>query len=394
MKPALAIALVAACIAAAPAWAQGQAPAPPAPAAPVDYADGANWLCRPGRQDACTIDEGATAVAASGKLTPVPFKAAVAPKIDCFYVYPTVSHDLTPNSDLIPGPEEKGVVEQQFARFSARCRTFAPMYRQVTLTALTALMAGKPVTADRGLAYRDVKAAWDHYLAHDNKGRGVVLIGHSQGSGVLTQLIKEEIDGKPVQARLVSALLLGTSLAVPKNADVGGAFKAIPACRRPEQTGCVVAFASFRATSPPPANSRFGRVAGEGLQALCVNPAALGGGRATLHAYLAAKGTDITQTPTPAPVFVNGGAPLSTPFATVPGLLSGECVSANGFTYLAVTINADPADPRVDDIRGDVRVIDTVLKDWGLHLIDVNLVMGDLLTLVGKEAAAYTAAKH
>ena len=47
----------------------------------------------------------------------------------------------------------------------------------------------------------DVKAAWAYYLAHENHGRGVVLIGHSQGSGVLTALIKQEIDGKQCNER-------------------------------------------------------------------------------------------------------------------------------------------------------------------------------------------------
>ena len=272
------------------AGAQSPAPAGPPPgptSAPADYRDGANWLCRPGRQDACgAADLTAVRVDAQGRLTPVPYRAAVAPAVDCFYVYPTVSHDLTPNSDLTPGPEERGVVQQQFARFGSVCRTYAPMYRQVTLTALTAAMLGHPMAADRELAYQDVKAAWRDYLAHDNGGRGFVLIGHSQGSGVLTRLIKEEIDGQPIAKRMVSAILGGTSLAVPAGADVGGAFAATPLCRRSSQTGCVVAFASFRATSPPPPNSRFGRiVAGPGapavapgMAAACVNPAALGGG--------------------------------------------------------------------------------------------------------------------
>jgi len=96
--------------------------------------------------------------------------------------------------------------------------------------------------------------SWNHYLQHDNNGRGVVLIGHSQGSGVLTQLIKNEIDGKPVQQQFISALLLGTSLAVPKGKDVGGAFQHIPLCHSATHTGCVIAYASFRSTIPPPDN--------------------------------------------------------------------------------------------------------------------------------------------
>ena len=58
-----------------------------------DYSDGRAWLCRPGRTDACTIDQNTTIVAADGTLTREEFKAEPNPPIDCFYVYPTVSSD-------------------------------------------------------------------------------------------------------------------------------------------------------------------------------------------------------------------------------------------------------------------------------------------------------------
>ena len=255
-----------------------------------DYSDGKTWLCRPGRQDACAVDLTTTVVAADGKLTVEKWSGNPKAAIDCFYVYPTVSNDQTPNSDMDTGPEELAVIKSKFARFGSECRVFAPLYRQVTLTALRAGIAGKPMTVDRALGYNDVVDAWKYYLEHDNQGRGVVLIGHSQGSGVLTQLIRNEIDGKPVQERLISALLLGTSLPVPKGKDVGGAFKQVPVCRSASQTGCVIAYGSFRSTVPPPANIRFGRVREEGMVAVCANPAALGGGSGALHAYLGSAG--------------------------------------------------------------------------------------------------------
>ena len=253
-----------------------------------DYGDGKNWLCRPGRADACAVDQSTTIVAANGTLTREDWKANPNAPIDCFYVYPTVSTDTGGNSDMNAGPEENGVVRAQLARFASQCRVFAPLYRQATLTALRAAATGSPIAVDRALGYNDVLDAWNHYLQHDNNGRGVVLIGHSQGSGVLTQLMRNEIDGKPVQSKLISALLLGTSLAVPKGKDVGGAFQHIPLCHSASQVGCAIAYASFRSTIPPPANSRFGRVQGENMQAACVNPAALGGGSGELHAYLSA----------------------------------------------------------------------------------------------------------
>ena len=51
--------------------------------------------------------------------------------------------------------------------------------------------------------------------------------------------------------------------------------------------------------------------------------------------------------------------------------------------------NSDPADPRTDDIAGDVVVNGQVQADWGLHLIDVNLAMGNLVEIVGRQSKAY-----
>ena len=357
-----------------------------------DYSDGRAWLCRPGRTDACTIDQNTTIVAADGTLTREEFKAEANPTIDCFYVYPTVSLDPTGNSDMNIDAAERGVVRSQFARFGAACRLFAPMYRQVTLTQLRARLAGNAMPVDRELAYNDVLDAWNYYLQHDNNGRGVVLIGHSQGSGVLTQLIRNEIDGKPVQARLISALLLGTSLAVPKGRDVGGAFQKVPVCHSATDLGCVIAYASFRSNIPPPENSLFGRVSGDNMQAVCANPAALGGGSGALHAYLSAGNNTITGSSAPPRPWVNPPKTIDTPFVSVPGLLTAQCVANEKGSYLEVTVHGNPADPRTDEIVGDVMQNGQPNASWGLHLIDVNLSMGNLVDIVKSQGKAYAAA--
>jgi len=362
------------------------ADAPP----PNDYTNPVNWLCRPGRADACVTDQTATVVNADGSESKETWSADPNAPIDCFYVYPTVSIEPTPNSDMIPGPGEKGVVVHQVARLASKCRIYAPMYRQVTLAALMSFMAGKPVAASRELAYDDVRDAWNEYLAHDNHGRGVVLIGHSQGSGVLTELVKNEIDGKPIQKQIVSAILGGTILQVPVGKDVGGDFKSVPLCHSETQTGCVIAFASFRANVPPPPGSRFGASKGPGLMAACVNPAALGGGSGALDAYLPAGLVGLS--PQPPIEWVKGSPPIATPFVKVPGLLTGECVSNEHGSYLAVTIHADPKDPRTDDIIGDVMVDGKIVPSWGLHLLDMNLTMGNLVDVVGAQSKAWLAA--
>jgi hypothetical protein len=374
-----------------------QEPANPVPAkaAPArnDYSNGDNWLCRPGRQDACAVDLSTTVISAIGKLTAEPWAADPNPQVDCFYVYPTVSNDPGGNSDMIPGPEEKGVARVQFARFASRCRVYAPLYRQITITALRAAIRGNPIPADRALAYNDVLDAWNYYLEHDNHGRGVVLIGHSQGSGVLTQLIKNEIDGKPEQARIISALLMGMNLPVPKGKDIGGAFQHMPLCHAATQTGCVISYVSFRATDPPPANTRFGKVPEENMTAACTNPAALAGGSGDLHAYLRTSGSgfvgvDVAAAPAS---WVNPPQPITTPFVSLPGLLTAECVSNEHGSYLAIALHGDPAGPRASDISGEIVVNGQVMHDWGLHLIDVNLTIGNLLDIVSQQSKAFLA---
>lgn len=384
--------ILATSVAAGAGQAQNQtAPAP----AKNDYGKSESWLCRPGRQDACAVDLTTTIIAASGKLTREQWAADPKAPIDCFYIYPTVSNDTTGNSDMVAGPEELSVIRAQFARFGSRCRVYAPLYRQVTLTALRALMAGGPATADRALAYNDVLDAWNYYLEHDNNGRGVVLVGHSQGSFVLTDLIKKEIDGKPVQSRIISALLLGMSLPVPKGQDVGGAFQHLPLCHSAKQVGCVITYASFRTNVPPPANTRFGKVAGENMVSGCTNPAALAGGSGALHAYLGARGSGVVAVELVQKSWVTPPQSIDTPFVSVPGLLTAECVSNEKGSYLAVTVHGDPSDPRTDEITGDVVVNGQVQANWGLHLIDVNLALGNLVDIVGQQSKAYLAShKH
>jgi len=362
------------------------------PRQPNDYGDPRNWLCRPGVHDACDVDMTTTIIEANGRFSTETWKADPNAPIDCFYVYPTVSTDPTPNSDMTADAAELNVVRQQFARFVSKCRPYAPLYRQVTLAGLRARLAGGTGTLAEGIQYDDVRDAWNYYLEHDNKSRGFVLVGHSQGSFILDELIRKEIDGKSVQSRMVSAILLGATLSVPRGKDVGGSFQHIPLCHSASQTGCVITYVSFRSTVPPPSNTRFGRVSDTNLVAACTNPAALSGGNGVLHAYLSTDGRTIVGTTPPKP-WVTPERPINTPWVSVPGLLTAQCKSNENATYLEVTVHGNAADPRTDDIIGDLGGADRIQADWGLHLVDFNIAMGNLVDVVGEQAKAWLAKK-
>jgi pimeloyl-ACP methyl ester carboxylesterase len=350
-----------------------------------DYSNPQVWLCRPDRPAACDVDLATTVIGQDGRITVE--QAPLDPKapVDCFYVYPTISTDTTIFSDLVPDDAERNVVRLQFARFGTQCRLFAPMYRQLTLAALgRAHSAGIESPDFLGVGYQDVRAAWRYYLAHDNGGRGVVLIGHSQGTVVLTELIRREIEGTPVESRIVSALLIGGpgGILVRRGKDLGGTFAHMPICRIAMQTGCVVAYSSFRASAPPTATTRFGLSSDSTLVAACTNPAALDGGEAALNGYFDAKGgTALPMGPTEP--WTVGGQPIETPMVRVVGLLKGRCATNAFASYLEVSVQRGPGSPASRDIQGDLA------EGLGLHLVDMEVAMGNLIDLVGKQTRNY-----
>lgn len=348
-----------------------------APSAP-DYAEDSAWICRPGRIDACAVDL-STATEASR----LPPKSD--PAIDCFYVYPTISTAPGDSAPIAVTEDEARTVRLQLARLRSICRLYAPLYRQLTVSDMKRRLEGgqtPDLPAAMALAEGDVGAAWSRYLEHDNARRGVVLIGHSQGALILQGLIREKIDGQALGRQLVSAVLPGSFVVAPLGQDVGGTFKTIPACRAAEQIGCVIAFNSFRADAPPPEG--YEGMLDDGERALCANPAALAGGRATLRPFLARDGATIIPWFSAPRTAVSEDLP---PFVSPSGI-SGECVNEGRSGYLSITTTPD-----VDGfpLNGDFLFKGERDAAMGLHLIDLELVMGDLVAIIEAQARAYVA---
>ncbi|HWB23289.1 MAG TPA: DUF3089 domain-containing protein [Gaiellaceae bacterium] len=327
------------------------------------------WLCKPGSAaDFCHTNMTSTVVSPTGAetldLVPVPTHQPV----DCFYVYPTVSMEKRGNSDLVIHVEEKADAVAEAAQFEQVCRMYAPMYHQVTAYAA----AFHP---NYGLEYDDVLAAWRDYLAHDNDGRGVVLIGHSEGSFILQELIRKQIEKSASERRLViSAILVGGDVTVADGSNTGGDFTRVSACRSETETGCVVAYSTWDRT--PPKDAAF-EDAAPGHHVLCVNPAAPGGGTAAITPIF--------------PWFDNNGLgppwqspPVQTVFISFPDLYTAHCVRQGNRAWLMVDRVTGPGDPRP--------TIKEILNPaWGLHAADMNVELGNLLSLVRSQSKAWLA---
>jgi Protein of unknown function (DUF3089) len=358
-----------------PAQPNGAAPAP-------DYSKDASWLCLPGRKDTCAASLPTTALSPSGYGSTGVNAVAKDPPLDCFYVYPTVSTDPAMNSDMSAGREEKLVTEAQFARFASVCRPFAPIYRQMTLGAVAAYSAGANIDAAAALAYRDVVAAWRNYIRTRNGGRPFVLVGHSQGSLMLQQLITREIENDPaVAARMKLAIIPGFNVLVPQAKLVGGTFKKTPLCSREGETACVIAYSSFREKNAPPEGAMFGYASQAGMTVACVNPA-LPGSRdwVKLDSYWFAQST----LPVPGgPITWSSQGQPSTPYVHTQGLVSGKCVNEGQRGYLSIRTNHAPGEKWTDRVGGEVAVLGMFLPGWGMHLADIAEAQGDLIRDVG-----------
>lgn len=357
------------------------------------YSRPESWLCLPSIDDICGSDHRTTAIYADGKTEETVAHKNPDPLIDCFYVYPTASLDMSPNSDLVPDAEEElATAWSQISRYNEVCDIYAPVYRQRTVPATSGLIeipaddyVGGPGTTGFEIAYADVLDAFKHYLANSGELRGFILVGHSQGAAMLTELLKREIDTSDLlRKRFIAAHLLGGA-----HISAGAVeFETISPCDQTDEIGCIIAYNTFFGAEPPSPESWFGRtwhhpswsissweeLSWEDVEAspsLCVNPKTFNAARAELTPLL------------PTSQDINEAFNVTSPWVTYPGLVVGECIKDQVFGYLSVEIRSGSEDPRAAHI---IRQSDA---QSGLHSLDVNIALGDLLSTAKIQAASY-----
>jgi hypothetical protein len=354
------------------------------------------WLCHPGMaRGTCELPLDTTVDSPGGgsRVLAPPRSAEAKRPVDCFYVYPTVSNQLTLNSTRAMDPEEVSIAEWQAARFSRVCRVFAPMYRQVTATGLFGgefVPVGVSSQAPMAVAYADVLAAWQRYMADDNHGRGVILIGHSQGAIMLEQLIRTRIDSIPRARRLlVGAFILGGQVNVRAGQTAGGDFQHVPICTQRGEFGCVVAYSSY-----PQDPTRYSTLGdedtdddwvpfgwpehGAGYRIACTDPGRLSGSTARFGLTYPTRPFAPGAIADGIMVTANGSLPsAATTWVEPAWRYTGSCQTINGanvFRYHPV---------------GASRQFGEYPPTWGSHLFDLNLGVGRLTRIATLQARAW-----
>lgn len=165
---------------------------------------------------------------------------------DVFYIYPTLLTDKkdirwnAPIHDSIINNDVKNlVVTYQATAWASAARLFVPFYRQNHYRAFFEPYLNNGGKEAQEFAYNDVKAAFEYYLAHENKDRPIILAGHSQGAHHLKKLLHEYFDQKPLQKQLVAAYLIGTKV----SADI---YTSIKPLTTPTETGGFVSWNSYK----------------------------------------------------------------------------------------------------------------------------------------------------
>ncbi|TKD50080.1 DUF3089 domain-containing protein [Sphingomonas baiyangensis] len=207
------------------------------PAETSAYADPAMWLARPDKP------------ANPALWTPPGFEAADAAQAAVFFVHPTSYLDRAQWNAPLENAEANGRAEiflrGQASAFNEVGQVWAPRYRQATFGAF--LTSEENARRALALAYADVLAAFDRFVAEVGEDRPIILAGHSQGALHLTHLLKDRIAGRPIAARIVAAYAIGWP--VSRTADLPEL--GLPECRRADEAGCILSWQSFAEPADP-----------------------------------------------------------------------------------------------------------------------------------------------
>jgi hypothetical protein len=226
---------------------------PPGP----DYSQKSTWAALPDKDDA------ADKIPLKSNLKDGQKEA----KVDVFFLHPTIytyapKNQYLWNADVsdneLNAMVDNSTILNQATAFNGSGRVYAPRYRQAHYYSfLTKNAEDKKQALD--LAYSDIKAAFEYYLAHWNQGRPIIIASHSQGTVLAKRLLQEFFDDKPLQKQLVEAYLIGIATAPDT-------FKSIKPSQSADETGGFVSWNTFARDYVPAYYA-------EGLsKAVCTNP--------------------------------------------------------------------------------------------------------------------------
>ena len=168
------------------------------------------------------------------------------PLADVFFIHPTsffgkhhwnapLDHEVA--NEMI----DQLVMPGQASVFNGACRIFAPRYRQATFYVFVRGASNAKKALD--FAYRDVEAAFDHYLTHHNQGRPFFIASHSQGTLHAIRLLETRIDLSPLRHQMIAAYTIGFQFPLDK---FERSLQHLRPSESPQDTGTIIAWDTFQ----------------------------------------------------------------------------------------------------------------------------------------------------
>ncbi len=326
------------------------------PALPAGFYDRADaWISRPGVKDdpAQYLPSGAARGAVGSAYV--------------FFVHPTSylarDHWNGPIEDKDARFRADLFVQSMASAFNGVGAVYVPRYRQA---AFGAFLTDRP-EAQRALkiAHGDVEQAFATFVRQIPADAPIVLAGHSQGALHLLTLIRDRVRGTPLERRIIAAYLIGWPVSPTRDLPAMG----LPACDRPDRTGCVASWMSFAEPADPTMM----------LDAWRAQPTPDGGGKRTIEPMLCFN---------PLRGATGGNAPASANL--------GAMVPADDLKSGAIVARAVPA--RCDAGTGLLMLGDPpkmgpfVLPGNNYHVYDIPLFWANLRADVARREAAWQAA--
>jgi hypothetical protein len=188
-------------------------------------------------------------------------------EVDVFYVLPTIYSDKN-NAYMLwydnQALQKKAlmIATQHTDIFSGYSRVFAPYYRQAEFRRAMKeiyLPVEKQTFIQHGI--HDVRNAFQYYMKHLNKGRPFILLGFSQGSVALLEIMKTELADPKVNAKLVAAYLIG----YPNMPKTFPKYPHLRTAQRADDTGVII---NYNSQAPGKVKSPFSGKSG----VYCINP--------------------------------------------------------------------------------------------------------------------------
>ena len=235
------------------------------------YQDPAMWFSRPGKGVAndparwqpafaeSEADEARRGSAQAAETTPEPDTAPTpspatqaaedVPPFAVFFVHPTSYFERSQWNASLDHEDSQNrarlMVRGLGSAFNQASEIWVPRYRQATFGAFITDMpeAGQALEA----AYGDIEQAFDFFLDSIPADMPIVLAGHSQGAYHVTRLLEERVAGTPLQSRIAMAYPIGWPISIEHDLPSLG----LPACATPDQSACVVSWASFAEPADP-----------------------------------------------------------------------------------------------------------------------------------------------